>query len=264
MQICGFRVNGVVGLALLMSLLASQAAFAAVVDFESPTYATGEIVAQNGWVRGGYIGPGFNVNGTTVVSTTAPLSGAQSFSYDQNTTAAGTAASDVAKASLITAPGGTAGADLTVSYLLSVTGNATNPTGSAGLFLSNAASSGSSPMFARIVGTTLDTGTGPIAGFVYTPGQVLRVTYGVDFDAQNFQLTVFNQTTNTTDFQGTRGFFAAYPATGPGGSYVVDVGLFLRGGSAKFDDITLNAVPEPVGISSLLIGLAFIGTRRRQ
>lgn len=113
-----------------------------------------------------------------------------------------------------------------------------------------------------------DTGTfSTLPGFTYTPGDVLRVTYDVDFNAQNFLLTIFNTNTNTTQYQGTRGFLATYPATGPGGSYVVDVGFFLRAGTATIDSVNLTAVPEPCSLISLVMGLGlfypFAGRRSR-
>jgi len=256
MQMFRFAQISATTLALATTLMA--AASAALVNFENPPYTSGNIIGQDGWAQGAYIGPGFNVNGTANISTASPLTGAQSLVYNQTTSAAGTAASDVAKAAVLNVTS-VPGTDLRVSYLIRVTGNGINSAGSAGLFLSNAALSGSSPLLARVDGTGMvasDTGTvTAVPGFVYTPGNVLRVTYDVDFNASNFLLTVFDVTTNTTQFQGTRGFLAGYPATGPGGSYVVDVGTFLRSGTATIDEITLTAVPEPACVVSLLLGI---------
>lgn len=240
--------------AVLFVAIATPCLFAVSITFENPPYTPGAIIGQDGWVRPGYVGPGFDVNGSTDISTSAPLSGTQSFVYNQTTAAAGTGASDVVKPEVISASAGVAGVDLTVSYLLSAGGNGVNPNGVAGLYLSNNAVGGSSPLFARLEGASMaasDTNSVvTIPNFVYFAGDVLQVKYEVDFDAANYVLTVNNLTTNQLEFQQTLGFLAPFTPEGPNGEYLIDVGLLLRGGTAKFDDITLAAGVGPV-ISTL-------------
>ena len=222
---------------LLTAVGISSSCWAVVINFENPPYTVGPVLGQDGWVKPGYVGPGFDVNGTANISTTGPLSGAQSLAYVQTTAAAGTGASDVVKSEVISVPGGVAGTDLTVSYLMTASGNGVNPTGVAGLYLSSNAVGGSSPLFARLNGAAMEASDTnsivTIPNFVYFAGDVLQVKYEVDFDAANYVLTVNNMTTNQLEFQKTLGYLAPFTPEGPNGEYLIDVGLLLRGGSAS-------------------------------
>jgi hypothetical protein len=218
------------------------------VTFENPPYVPGTVVGQDGWVTNSYVGAG--LNGDVLVSTAAPLAGAQSLVYNQTSTPGGFEASDVSKPELIAIAPGISGIDLTVTYQISATGNAQSPTGVAGLFLSHGAFGGASPMFARLDGSTMvasDTGTTvTIPGFTYFAGDVLEVKYELDFDVSNYVLTVNNLTTGAFEFQQTLGYLAPFAPEGPNGEFLIDVGLLLRSGTAKFDNITLEAGVGPV------------------
>jgi len=241
--------------AALLSALAVQGASAAVIDFENPPYSTGAIVGQEGWVTNGYVGGGFfgGPNGDVIVSSTAPLSGSQSLSFNQTAvTGAGGApgASDVSKPEVIAVTPGLMGTDLTVSYLISANGNALDPEGAAGIFLSHDAHLGDSPLFARLDGSALvvaDTGTIIEApGFVYFSGDVLEITMNVDLDVSRYELSVNNLTTGQFEFAQSFGFLSPFAAEGPNGEYLVDVGTMLRRGTAKIDNISLVAGTGPL------------------
>lgn len=218
------------------------------ITFENPPYVGGTVVGQDGWVTNDYVGAG--LNGDVLISNTAPLAGAQSLIYNQTSLPSGFAAADVSKPEVIAIAPGIAGVDLTVTYLLSASGNAQSPSGVAGLFLSHDAAGGASPMFARLDGSTMvasDTGTSvTIPEFTYFAGDVLEVKYELDFDASNYILSVNNMTTGQFEFQQTLGYLAPFVPEGPNGEYLIDVGLMLRGGTAQFDSIKLEAGVGPV------------------
>ena len=238
----------------------SRIASATDIDFEGPGYLSGTVIGQNGWVTNSYVGP---PNGTVAVSSDGPLTGAQSLLYDQAAAAVGFSASDVSTPHVITATNGNPGTDLIVSYLMSSTGNAFNGNGWGGLALSHNMFSGSSPIFLELRGDKFWTGENfalvEVPGFSYVNGDVLKVTYEIDFDVEELDISVFNQTMAVHEFTQTFDFFTPFPQEGPGGEYFVDVGLALRRGTVRFDDIVLTTVPEPTGAAlGLAAGLAAI------
>src|SRR5690606_32303932 len=84
--IISMAVRTAVAVAVLVSFGIAgsvQRALAAVttIDFESPTYTTGDLIGQEGWAPNSYYTP--PMNGTVTVSNASPLSGAQSLSYTQ-------------------------------------------------------------------------------------------------------------------------------------------------------------------------------------
>jgi hypothetical protein len=50
------------------------------IDFEAPTYTTGNLIGQDGWAKNAYYG---TLNGNVTVSSASPLGGAQSLSYSE-------------------------------------------------------------------------------------------------------------------------------------------------------------------------------------
>ena len=249
--------NVVLGIATMLLATAPSLGYGVVLDFEQPTYLAAPLVTQDGWVTNDYIGG--SSNGTVLVSTVGPLSGAQSLSYEQTSTAFG---SDISKPQTISVTGG-AGVDLNVSFLVSGTGNSTSAFPEVGLFLSHEAFFGASPLFVRLLDADLQVGSPAgfvaVPGFSYTHGDTLKFTLDVDLDASVYQLTVHNQTAGGVQaYSGLHAFEYGLPAEGPGGEYLVDVGLALRKGSVKIDDLTLTAVPEPASMTMLLVGLGSV------
>jgi hypothetical protein len=240
------------GLALALVIVGSAHISMAVdVTFETPNYTTGNLIGQDSWVRNAYVGPA-NVNGDVLVSSSSPLDGGQSLQYSQTSVPAGFGASDTSKAQVITVSS-VSGVDVSVSYLISANGNAQNAIGQAGLFLSHNAAGGLSPIFARLNGTQMEVGNNGSPGgvavvpnFTYFAGDVLKVTYDVDFDTSTYDVSVTNQTFGGFEFTQTFNFLGAFVPEGPNSEYIVDVGTLLRSGTAKIDSISLIAGTGPV------------------
>ncbi|BBO35194.1 beta strand repeat-containing protein [Lacipirellula parvula] len=242
--------------AIFSVAVAAVPAHAVTIDFESPTYSNGTIVGSNGWNTGNYIfnDPFFGgaVNGTVDVTSSSPLAGGQSLRYTQTSVPAGagtTGGSDIAKGNVINIVPGVAGTDLTLSYKLRANQNGVG-VGQGGLYLNAVAGSGGTPIFAEIVGSDIIAGTtGPavatLPGFTYFSGDVLKMTYEVDFDASTYNLIVENLTFGGDAVTATYGFFIGFDALGPEGSYDVAVGAILRSGVVEIDDIQLTAGVGP-------------------
>lgn len=236
--------------------IAAVPANAVTIDFESPTYTSGTIVGKNGWDTSAYIlaDPFFGgtVNGTVDVSSVGPLGGAQSLLYTQTSVpagAGGTGGSDVSKGNVINITPGIAGTDLTVSYKIKAEQNASG-VGQGGLYLAPVAGGGGTPVFAQISGGSIIVGTTgpavvPLAGFTYFGGDVLQMTYEVDFDASTYNLIVENLSFGGDAVTANFGFFTPFPALGPEGTYDVAIGAFLRSGVVEIDDIVMTAGVGP-------------------
>src|SRR5205823_1611900 len=97
--------------------------------FEAPTYATGSIVGQDGWI----IGNGTSTPGFQSVSTASPFAGAQSLAFDNSTI---TTLSSVRKSFA-----GTAGTAYTASTKIRIGAN-NNPSRLYGLYLTTSTFSG--------------------------------------------------------------------------------------------------------------------------
>ncbi|MCC6492528.1 MAG: PEP-CTERM sorting domain-containing protein [Pirellulales bacterium] len=213
------------------------------IGFEPPTYAAGDLIGQNGWVKNAYYP---SLNGTVNVSATSPLVGSQSLSYTQ-TVAGGF--SDVSKADAILAPPGVTGTDVTLSYVIkATTGSFDAPNG--GIFLGNGAAGGASPIFARINGGVVEVGSAgaivPINEFFFSPGERLKMTYEIDFDNSTMNFILENLDFGDL-FTQSFPFFAPFGnPDGPNGEYTVDVAAFLRGGNVQIDDIMLTPGVGPL------------------
>ncbi|MBA3480907.1 MAG: PEP-CTERM sorting domain-containing protein [Pirellulales bacterium] len=239
------RTASLTGLIVALSIAsAARDGLAQVnIGFEAPTYATGNLVGQDGWIKNTYYGA---INGNVTVSSTAPLAGARSMAYTQ-TVAGGF--SDVGRLDTMLVAAGVAGTDVTLSYVIKATTNAFgSPVG--GLFLGNGAPFGASPIFARINGGVVEVGSAgaivPVNSFFFLEGERLKMTYEIDFDAATMNFIVENLEFGDV-FTQNYPFFAPYgAATGPNGEFEVDLGVFLRGGNVQIDDITLTAGVGPL------------------
>jgi hypothetical protein len=237
------RTAGIAGLIVALSIAARDGRAQVNIGFEAPTYATGDLVGQDGWIKNTYYG---TMNGGVTVSSTASLAGAQSMSYAQ-TVAGGF--SDVGRLDTMLVAAGVAGTDVTLSYVIKATTNSFgSPVG--GVFLGNGAPFGASPIFARINGGVVEVGSAgavvPVNSFFFLEGERLKMTYEIDFDASTMNFIVENLEFGDV-FTQNYPFFAGYgAATGPNGEYEVDLGVFLRGGNVQIDDITLTAGVGPL------------------
>src|SRR4051812_37408451 len=97
---------------LLIAAVTSTCVAATTINFEPPTYTTGNLIGQDGWAKNGYFGA---LNGNVTVSSASPLSGSQSLSYSQ-TVAGGF--SDINKPNAMLVAGGVTGTDVTLSYVI--------------------------------------------------------------------------------------------------------------------------------------------------
>lgn len=230
-------------LAIACVTLAANSAAAVTINFEPPAYTTADLIGQDGWVKNAYFGP---VNGLVTASNSSPLTGSQSLSYTQSSAGGFT---DISKANVLNVAAGIPGTDVTLSYLITAnSGLYDAPNG--GVFLGNGAVAGASPIFARINNGFLEVGTAgaivSVPAFELFPGDKVKLTYEVDFDNSSMNLIAENLTEPAT-FSQSYPFFASYGApTGPNGEYQIDVGVFLRGGNVKIDDITLTAGVGPL------------------
>jgi hypothetical protein len=245
MGIFKMRTARVAGLIVALSIASvARDGWAQVnIGFESPTYATGDLVGQDGWIKNTYYGA---MNGGVTVSPTAPLAGARSLAYTQ-TVAGGF--SDVGRLDTMLVAAGVAGTDVTLSYVIKATTNSFgSPIG--GVFLGNGAPFGASPIFARINGGVVEVGSAgavvPVNSFFFLEGERLKMTYEIDFDTSTMNFIVENLEFGDI-FTQNYPFFAGYgAATGPNGEFEVDLGVFLRGGNVQIDDITLTAGVGPL------------------
>lgn len=172
----------------------------------------------------------------------------QSLVYTQTSPGAFPNFADVGRAGGILAPA-IQGIDLSVSYTIEGT-TGVEPV-YAGLFLGNGAPGGASPILAWIRGGIVEFGSAgafvPVNSFFFLDGERIKMTYELDFDTGNMNLLLENLTfpSGTTTVSGP--FFAGYGGpTGANGEYNVDLGLFLRGGNVKIDDITATLGVGPV------------------
>jgi hypothetical protein len=268
-----------------MCVAASGAvASAVVVDFESPSYATGTIDGQEGWALPGYAAV---VNGTLDVSATSPLAGAQSLSYTRTQAGLAATARDVFKADVVTiAKDGTSAPDLNASFLISCTSLSTQGMGFGvnGLFLGPNGAGGSTPIgvLLRNAGSSIpgieeyaDNGGSPaffyfggsLAAAAFPENDTLEFEIDVDFDTSTYTVAYRNVTTSgpLTSSGFSRGFAVAYPAN-PNGTYDVDVIAAFRYGAGRIDNITLtgNIVPEPATLGLSLAGVAAMCLLRRK
>jgi hypothetical protein len=262
----------------------AQVACALDIDFENPQYTSGTILGQNGWATNAYVlaDPFFGgvVNGTVDVSTSSPLTGAQSVLYTQTVdppSAGGSGASDVGSAGVIVArENGTDAIDLRASVLLQSDANSIG-SGSMGFFIGQG---GRSPIILLITGASSSGGTGDIlvgdsAGLPdvgnYVAGSVLEAVFGVDLDNQNYDLSIRNVTAGTPAMQptgsGPGGRFPFFGGTiaddGDGVTYTLDASLLLRSGVGRADALSLVAIPEPMAMQLGLLGLGACGLFRR-
>jgi hypothetical protein len=244
----------IAGTAILAAIASNSAsAQTGLINFESPTYTTGNLIGQNGWVQNSYVLPA-NVNGTLAVSSDSPLVGSQSLLYSQTSAPAGFGAMDVSKPYVTfgTADGTTA-IDLTASVRLQA-GPSTSPAFPAnrvGLFLSTGAFGGSSPVGVFLNGTGMEAlhTSGFVSAGSYTPNNVIEFQIGLNFDNSDYEvsyrdITAGGPLTPVTGplANGRFGYFDnpnAFPADGDGVTRTVDVGLFLRGGVGRIDDVTV-------------------------
>lgn len=210
-------------------------------NFEPPTYAAGNLIGQDGWIKNTYYGA---ANGAVTVSTTAPLGGTQSVSYVE-ATAGGL--SDVGRLGAI-AVQDIQGTDVTLSYTIKGTTGVSSPNG--GVFLGNGAPFGASPILARLNGGVVEVGSAggfvPVNAFFFSPGETIKMTYEIDFGLGSMNLILENLVGGEVASQ-VYPFFDGYGApTGPNGEYNVDLGIFFRGGNVTVDDITLTAGVGPI------------------
>lgn len=236
------RFAGILTLAVVMAATgyAPSARGQVTFDFEPPTYSTGALVGQDGWIKNTYYGA---MNGTVNVSNSSPLSGSQSISYVE--TAAGL--SDVGRLGAI-AVQDIQGTDVTLSY--TIKGTAGISGANAGVFLGNGAPFGASPILARLNGGVVEVGSSgafvPVNSFFFVPGETIKMTYEIDFGVGSMNLILENLDGGEITSQAYP-FFAGYGApTGPNGEYNVDLGIFFRGGNVSVDDITLTAGVGPI------------------
>lgn len=237
------NLSGLIATAALVLLApGAQLSRAVTFDFEEPTYTTGALIGQDNWVQNAYVG---TPNGTVVVSSTAPLSGAQSISYTQTSA---DLLGDVGRSGAILVPE-IQGTDVTLSYIIKATTGLSGPNG--GIFLGNGAPGGASPIFARINGGVVEVGSAgaivPINSFFFLEGETLKMTYEIDFNVGSMNLILDNLDVPGSPVSGVYPFFAPYGApTGPNGEYVVDMGVFLRGGNVQVDDIEFTLGVGPI------------------
>jgi hypothetical protein len=254
-----------IALAVCGIVASVQDSKAETVNFENPPYAAGSVVGQDGWSTTAYFP---TLNGTVVVSSTNPLSGAQSLSYTRTEAGLAPNGSDVVKANVVTvAKDGTAAADLNATFLISSSSLSAQGMGFGvtGLFLSPAGASGSTPIGIRLTnaGSTIPSieefadfgGTpaffyfgGSLAAAAFPENDALEFSIDVDFDSSSYTVAYRNVTTGggLTSSGFTRGFAMPY-ASNPDGTFDVDVIAAFRYGAGKLDDIRLsgNIVPEP-------------------
>jgi hypothetical protein len=241
------------------TLVGTSPATAAVIDFENPPYAAGDLLGQQGWVRNNYVTPAA-LNGDVTVSSVSPLVGGQSLLFNQTSTPPGFGASDLSKANVAFATSdGSPAIDLTATIRMQVDANASGD-GQLGFFLSGNAIGGLSPIGVKLNGANSANGTGVIqvlhtTGFVdsisYAANNVVEFQFGVDFDnGGEYEIAARDVTAGQAAFTplvgpltgGRFGFFNApnvFPADGDGVTYTVDVGTLLRGGAGRIDAITL-------------------------
>jgi hypothetical protein len=252
---------------------------AATVDFESPTYAVGSVIGQDGWVTNAYVNAG-NQNGTATISTASPLAGSQSLHYTQ-TVAGGLL--DISKPSLVTLQeDGTTAIDAIGSFRVQVANNALG-SGRAGTFFSWEAFNGQAPVGIQITNVGAAGGglIQPVDGAFgfhvaasqpYVANDVLEFYFGINFDNLDYEISYRNLTTGgpltpMTGGSAPSGRFAvngSFPDDGDGMSYTVDALGFLRGGTARIDNITIaQVVPEPASILLVMVGLAASCVSRR-
>jgi hypothetical protein len=266
----------------LLAMAFTHSAKAIAIDFE--TYSTGSLFGQDNWESNSY--NGFilgGLNGDVVVSTSAPPAGSRTLLYTQT---GGRGATDVCKANVISiTPNGTSAPELGGSVLLRADPNA-NGNGQVGLFLGPDAVNGTSPIGVLIEGSgagvayvidnnwATQTGGNPFRpNGAYVSGHVLEFAFQVDFDSSSYQVAYRDVTAGEPSFtplvggnpDGSAAFFGSFPAE-PNGTYSVDVGVFLRDGIGRVDNITLNAIPEPgtLGLAGLVVSAGVAWTRRRR
>jgi hypothetical protein len=238
------RSAGTLALAILAAAVTGYArnAYGQVAfTFEPPTYSTGNLIGQDGWIKNTYYGA---LNGAVTVTGASPLGGTQSVSYVE-ATAGGL--SDVGRLGAISVQD-IQGTDVTLSYTIRGTTGVTTP--NSGVFLGNGAPFGASPIFARLNGGVVEVGSAgafvPVNSFFFLPGETIKMTYEIDFGLGSMNLILENLDGGEVASQAYP-FFAGYGApTGPNGEYNVDLGIFFRGGNVTIDDITLTAGVGPI------------------
>lgn len=252
----GLRLRLAVGsLGVLAFLAGANHVLAVSFDFEAPTYTTGSVIGQNGWVTNNYIpGPFFGgPNGDFTISSALPLSGSQSLHFNQTAVTGNEGspgASDISKSEVIAISPGTLGADLVVSYKYTASGNTIDPSSFGGLFVSPDAINGWGPVFLEFRGGTVVSGQNfSVISFdeiVYFPGDVFDVRYEVDFDTTQVTYKLTNLTSGEPEFSRSLGFMAGWGPEGPNGEFLVDVGILGRRGTVQYDDLVLEAAVGPV------------------
>lgn len=276
----------IIALAAYGAMSGVHDARAVTVSFESPTYAAGSVVGQDGWGVTGYFP---TLNGSVEVSATNPLAGMQSLSYTRTEAGLAPNGSDVVKANVVTvAKGGTPAADLNATFLISSSSLSAQGMGFgvSGLFLSPSGASGVTPIGIRLTnaGSTIpsieefaDFGGSPaffyfggsLAAASFPENDVLEFNIDVDFDSSSYTVAYRNVTNGgaLTPSGFTRGFAVPYPAN-PNGTFDVDVIAAFRFGAGKIDNIRLsgNLVPEPatLGMSALAAASAICFCKRRR
>ena len=274
-----------IALAAFGAVAGAQVAKAVTVSFESPTYAAGSVVGQDGWGVTGYFPI---LNGSVEVGATNPLAGMQSLSYTRTEAGLAHNGSDVVKAEVVTvAKDGTPAADLNASFLISASSLSAQGMGFgiSGLFLSPAGASGVTPIGIRLTnaGSSIpsieefaDFGGSPaffyfggsLAAASFPENDVLEFNIDVDFDSSSYKVAYRNVTSGgaLTSSGFTRGFAVPYPAN-PSGTFDVDVIAAFRYGAGKIDNINLtgNLVPEPstLGMCVLAGAVAVLSSKKR-
>lgn len=221
------------------------------LDFEPPSYSTGSVLGQNGWLWNGYSAQ----DGIFAISDSAPLSGTQSVRYERSTYSL----SDISLGNVISAKRG-ANTDLQVSYLYSA-----GESSYGGLFVGPDGVNGWAPVFVEfrpdgMVYYGENFGVFSFDGLTHAPNDVLSVAYEIDFtdDPSGIGTVTYrfnNLTTSASEYVATKNFFAGWGPEGPNGEYLVDVSLVGRQGIGQFDDIQFSAIPEPGTLVGLVIAV---------
>jgi hypothetical protein len=230
-----FLRNGLLfGLVLcgVLSATVNSASASLYIDFEAPTYTSGApLNGQAGWTAGS----------ANYVNTPAIAGSASAFVYEQNT---GPAVFSIASQSFseITLFSGLIRANDPAAYSLS--------SSTAIVLLTNTESNTYIAFLANdntFSYLNSDRTAWNSTGISYSYGDILSFEATLNFTTQTFDLTVTNLTTSSGTFLNSLSF--SDPTTIAQASGLLQLG----GQSASYDNLSLQAVPEPS--TGLLLGL---------
>ena len=242
------RLFGV--LAACICAVASTAQAELLINFEAPTYTTGGVSGQDGWTT--------ISTGSAVISSTAPLAGSQSLVVGGGNGAAIYAQHTLTGGGLV--DGAVVSALIEIAYpsydsnYFQLT-RSTDNGAYAGLEF-NYAASGS--IGARVA----ESSTGPVSLGNFTKGNLLNVSFTLDFTNQQYVAKVVDLTAATSITSDPLGFStSATPTTAEAGK------ASFIGWSAAMKIDNLTATPEPGTLALLtsgLIGLLCYAWRKRK